>query len=133
MCPNYSTFYLKRTLSACEWIREYKFQIDWSVFMIEILMTKKWNAFVEFQFQKWSNFKASKLKRKNWTPNSIFCCYLLEWKTESIACALIYPNAHFSEKIELLLCINNSARDVNSLQAENRPIWCNEVYLGWCL
>lgn len=35
-----------------------------------------------------------------------FC--LSKWKTESIVCALIYPNAHLSEKIEFLPCINNS-------------------------
>lgn len=48
-----------------------------------------------------------------------FC--LSKWKTESIVCALIYPNAHLSEKIEFLPCINNSTHYATHCKPKIRP------------
>lgn len=48
-----------------------------------------------------------------------FC--LSKWKTESIVCALIYPNAHLSEKIEFLPCINNSTHYATYCKPKIRP------------
>lgn len=48
-----------------------------------------------------------------------FC--LSKWKTESIVCALIYPNAHLSEKIEFLPCINNSTHCATHCKPKIRP------------
>lgn len=117
----------------------------------------EWNGLFSIQWCKLSNLKKkfqtkesrkkSSFNEKRMEKNIIaqwfvknmelhFC--LSKWKTESIVCALIYPNAHLSEKIEFLPCINNSTHYATHCKPKIRPfavMGCelNDVWFAYSL
>lgn len=61
---------------------------------------------------------------------------LSDWKTESIVCALIYPNAQFSERIEFPAWISNAAKRASLQKLWILPrichdrVWINRIHVS---